>query len=310
MLSNILGRRRMIIKLGTRKSKLALIQAQIVANKINLFYPKAQLEIIPIVTSGDLILNKNLYEVGGKALFLKEIEKELIDGHIDMAVHSLKDMPGKLPDELEISAVLERDDPRDVLISYKSRSIEELPETARVGTSSPRRKILLQKYKPRLNIVTFRGNVDSRISKFQQGEVDATILAASGLKRLGLFNDQYCYTLDPQYIIPAAGQGVIAIETRRDNTKMLQLAHLLNHQPTWILAQAERAFIQYLDASCHTPIAAHAIYNSQDNIQARYMLADIHGDHVIFHQESGSKNDSASIGAKAAQHILKRMETS
>lgn len=249
----------MIIKVGTRKGKLALIQTKLVVDKIQYYYPEIFCEIVPMMTTGDLIKDRDLSEIGGKALFLKEIEVALLEGRIDIAVHSLKDVPGRVTKGLIIASVLEREDERDVLISEKFKSIQELPQAAVVGTSSPRRKTLLKKHRPDLHIVTFRGNVDSRINKFMHLNnecVDAIILAAAGLKRLGIFNSQYCHLIDTDEMMPAVGQGVIAIEIREDDERMKRISSSINHKPTWQLIEAERAFIEYLDASCKTPTAA------------------------------------------------------
>ncbi|MFP3035387.1 MAG: hydroxymethylbilane synthase, partial [Candidatus Tisiphia sp.] len=209
-----------VIKIGTRRSPLALIQTNLVVDQIKIHYPNINCEIVPIITSGDLIKDKNLYDIGGKALFLKEIENALINSEIDLAVHSLKDVPCKLPSELMICAVLEREDARDVFVCLDYKSIEELPFASKVGTSSVRRKVLIQRKRPDLKIVTFRGNVDSRIKKLMQGDVDATILAYSGLKRLGLFDTQYCHLIEAKEMLPSVGQGVIAIEIRKNDNKM------------------------------------------------------------------------------------------
>ncbi len=297
----------MIIRVGTRKGKLALIQTQLVINKIKHIYPEISCEIVPIMTTGDLIKDRDLSEIGGKALFLKEIEMALLDNKIDIAVHSLKDVPGRVIKGLIISSVLEREDERDVLISEKFKTIQELPQAAVVGTSSPRRKILLKRARPDLRIVTFRGNVDSRINKFMHqsnNSIEAIILAAAGLKRLGIFNSQYCHLLNTNEMLPAVGQGVIAIETREDDERMREIACSINHQPTWQLIQAERAFIEYLDASCQTPIAAHATYQG-NNIKGEFMLSDPEGQYVFFHTEIGAINDHKNIGIKAAKAILR-----
>lgn len=296
----------MLIKVGTRKSKLALIQTSLVIQEINKFFPHIKCEIVPIITTGDLITNKPLYDIGGKALFLKEIEQQLLQKNIDIAVHSLKDMPGLLPSGLTIGAVLEREDPRDVLICEKFRSLNELPKGAYIGTSSPRRKIFVHHQRPDINVIPFRGNVDSRLSRLKEKKVDALILAASGLKRLDLFSNNCCYTLDIQEIIPSVGQGVIAVEIRKDNDNMQDICNYITHLPTWQEIIAERAFLEYLNADCKTPLAAHATI-IEDNLKIDCMLADFEENYVFFHTEIGKIQEASKIGLLAAQKLLSQV---
>ncbi|BFD46514.1 MAG: hydroxymethylbilane synthase [Rickettsia endosymbiont of Sergentomyia squamirostris] len=292
-----------VIKIGTRRSPLALIQTNLVIDQIKIHYPNINCEIVPIITSGDLIKDKNLYDIGGKALFLKEIENALINGEIDLAVHSLKDVPCKLPSELMICAVLEREDARDVFVCLDYKSIEELPFASKVGTSSVRRKILIQRKRPDLKIVTFRGNVDSRIKKLMQGDVDATILAYSGLKRLGLFNTQYCHLMDIQEMLPSVGQGVIAVEIRKNDHKMQEICNKINHFETWELMQAGRAFLEYLDADCKTPVAAYSTYIGND-IHTDFMLSDFDGSKIVFHSDISKPKDCKNSSIQAAKTLM------
>ncbi|MCC8415920.1 MAG: hydroxymethylbilane synthase [Rickettsia endosymbiont of Gnoriste bilineata] len=300
-----------VIKIGTRRSTLALIQTGLVIDQIKIHYPQINYEIVPIVTSGDLIKDKNLYDVGGKALFLKEIEAALINEEIDLAVHSFKDVPCKLPSELMICAVLEREDARDVFVCLNYKSIEELPFASIVGTSSVRRKILIQRKRPDLQIVTFRGNVDSRIKKLMQGDVDATILAYSGLKRLGLFDEKYCHLIDIKEMLPSVGQGVIAVEIRKNDNKMQEICNKINHLETWELMKAGRAFLEYLDADCKTPIAAYSTYVYSNHLSIRdkvihteFMLANFDGSKIVFHSETSDSKDAKNYGIKAAKNMI------
>ncbi|WP_342267641.1 hydroxymethylbilane synthase [Candidatus Tisiphia endosymbiont of Empis tessellata] len=292
-----------VIKIGTRRSPLALIQTNLVVDQIKIHYPNIIYEIVPIITSGDLIKDKNLYDIGGKALFLKEIENALINGEIDLAVHSLKDVPCKLPSELMICAVLEREDARDVFVCLDYKSIEELPFASKVGTSSVRRKILIQRKRPDLKIVTFRGNVDSRIKKLMQGDVDATILAYSGLKRLGLFNTQYCHLIETKEILPSVGQGVIAVEIRKNDHKIQEICNKINHLETWELMQAGRAFLEYLDANCKIPVAAYSTYIGND-IHTEFMLSDFDGSKIVFHSDISKPKDCKNSGIQAAKTLM------
>lgn len=292
-----------VIKIGTRRSPLALIQTNLVVDQIKIHYPNINCEIVPIITSGDLIKDKNLYDIGGKALFLKEIENALINGEIDLAVHSLKDVPCKLPLELMICAVLESEDARDVFVCLDYKSIEELPFASKVGTSSVRRKVLIQRKRPDLKIVTFRGNVDSRIKKLMQGDVDATILAYSGLKRLGLFDTQYCHLIETKEMLPSVGQGVIAIEIRKNDNKMQEICNKINHCETWELMQAGRAFLEYLDANCKTPVAAYSMYIGND-IHTEFMLSDFDGSKIVFHSDISKPKDCKNSGIQAAKTLI------
>jgi hydroxymethylbilane synthase len=289
----------MHIKIGTRQSKLALIQTEIVVQEIKNKIPEAVCEIVPIITTGDKITNKNLYDIGGKALFLKEIEESLIAGEIDLAIHSLKDVPGVIPENLEIAAVLEREDPRDCFVSFKYKSIEDIPQNGVIGSSSVRRKVIIAKKRPDLKLVQFRGNINTRMQKLRDGEVDGTILACAGLVRGELFDASCCYPLDFTEMLPAAGQGIIGLEIRSDDAKMREVCNIVNHEPTWHLAQAERSFMTYLDASCRTPMSAYATYEGQ-KVKARYMLSDIEGKDMRYAKKLVSIDKVMQIGIDTA----------
>jgi len=296
--------RKMLIKIGSRKSKLALIQANLVSSKIQDLFPEAICEIVPIITSGDQILDKNLYEVGGKALFLKELEEQLLNNKIDIAVHSLKDAPGILPEGLVIAAVLEREDPRDALISKKYKTLQDLPKNSKIGTSSPRRMSIIRKIRPDLQVVQFRGNIDTRLTKIlnESDGISGAILAVSGLKRAGLFDPAYCHPISEEEMLPAAAQGIIGLEIRENDQKIQDICSRINHLPSWILAIAERSFLEYLDASCKTPMAAFAKYEN-DQIVARYMLSDFEGTFMRFHTEKGLVEDASNMGIRAAKKL-------
>lgn len=296
------------IILGTRNSPLALAQTNLVINEIKRYNNNIECEIVEIVTSGDLITDRNLYDLGGKALFLKELEIALMDGLIDIAIHSLKDVPGRLPPGLVIASVLERDDVRDALISLKYSSIANLPLNAKIGCSSVRRQVFLKQKRPDLEITMFRGNVNSRLKKLMENQVDGTILAVAGLKRLGLFNPDYCHIIQPEDMLPAVGQGVIALEARDDNIKALEICANINHLPTWDLIQAERAFLEYLDADCKTPLAAYSKYvqNCSDAADKQmvvdFMIADKNGK-IYFHHEAGPVKDARQLGLNAGRSL-------
>ncbi|MFK7968465.1 MAG: hydroxymethylbilane synthase [Rickettsiaceae bacterium] len=298
----------MVIRIATRKSRLALIQTDLFVSKLKECFPDITYEIVPVITTGDKITDKNLYDIGGKALFLKELEEKLIAGQADLAVHSLKDVPGILPKELKIAAVLKRDDPRDCFVSYKYKSLQELPNGAVVGSSSVRRKVILQKIRPDLKVVQFRGNVKTRLAKLLEKDApDAIILACAGLKRLEMFNEKYCFPLTVDEMIPSAGQGVIAIQKRVGDQKMLEICNKINHMPTWYLSQAEREFLAYFDASCRTAISAYAEYIDMETIRASYMYGDFEGSLLKFSVETGLKTHGKQIALKAAKTIESKL---
>ena len=292
----------MKIRIGTRKSKLALIQTKMVIAELRKKFPELDYEIVPIVTTGDKITNKNLYDIGGKALFLKELEERLIENQIDIAVHSLKDVPGVTSEKLKIAAVLERADPRDCFVSFKYKSINDLPKKAVIGSSSVRRKVIISRERPDLKLVQFRGNINTRLQKLKDEEVDATILACAGLYRADLFDPDFCYPLSFNEMLPAAGQGIIALQTRFDDHQTEEMCQAINHKPTWYIAQAERSYMTYLDASCDTPMSAYARYED-GQIKARYMLSDSDGHNLRFTSKVCDTTNVNQIGINAAKEL-------
>ncbi|MEJ1967989.1 MAG: hydroxymethylbilane synthase [Rhizomicrobium sp.] len=243
------------LRLGTRGSKLALVQANLVRDR--LAANGAQCEIVILKTSGDRIQDRSLADAGGKGLFVKELEDALLKEEIDLAVHSMKDVPTALPPGLDLSAFLEREDPSEAFLSHKAKSLAGLPKGARIGTSSVRRHAQVARLRPDLDVVLLRGNVDTRLGKLDAGEMDAIFLALAGLKRLGLA-DRATAILDPKAWLPSLGQGVIGIEIRETDTHAREVTGLLNHEPTELALACERAFQAALDGSCRTPIAGLA----------------------------------------------------
>src|SRR5579862_3838158 len=251
-----------LLRIGTRGSKLALRQAAELCERLKeahseLAAPGA-LETLVIRTTGDQITDRSLADLGGKGLFTKELEEALKDRRIDLAVHSLKDMPAPLPDGLAIACHLPREDARDALIAPKAHSLKELPRGATVATPSPRRQAQLLHVRPDLKIVPLRGNVETRLAKIAAGAADATVLALAGLKRLGRAGEATAI-LSPDEMLPAAAQGIIAIEIRAEDGRARSLLAAVDHRPTAICASAERALIEALDGTCRTPIAALAV---------------------------------------------------
>jgi hydroxymethylbilane synthase len=297
------------LRIGTRGSPLALAQAAMVRARLAAAHGLAleRIEVVTIRTTGDMVRDRPLSEIGGKGLFTKEIEEALAAGDVDLAVHSAKDMPTVLPPGLIISAVLPREDARDVFISRKASSLRELPAGAVVGTASLRRQALVKRLRPDLKVVPFRGNVETRLRKLDAGEVDATLLALAGLKRLGLA-DKATATLDAEEFIPAVGQGIIAIETREDDATTRTLLAAIDHADSMTALITERAFLAVLDGSCRTPIAGHATLHD-GALQFRGLIARPDGSEVVETARAGAVADAAALGADAGAEIKRRAST-
>jgi hydroxymethylbilane synthase len=263
-----------------------------------------QIAIEVIRTSGDRIQDRPLAEVGGKGLFTKEIEEALAAGTIDLAVHSSKDMPTVLPPGLVLSAFMEREDPRDVFISRKAKSIADLPRGATVGTASLRRQAMVKRKRPDLTIVPLRGNVETRLRKLDEGVADATLLALAGLKRLGLA-DAATAVLDVNEFLPAVGQGAIGIETRADDSRARELVSAINHADTFSALVAERAFLAVLDGSCRTPIGGHATI-SGGRLRFRGMVVKPDGSEAFEATREGDVRDAEKLGADAGAELRGR----
>lgn len=291
------------LRIGTRGSPLALVQAHAVRARLAgvLGCGDAAIEIRTIRTSGDMIQDRPLADEGGKGLFTREIEAALLAGDIDLAVHSAKDVPTVLPKGLVLAACLEREDPRDVFISGKARSLAELPKGARLGTSSPRRQAVALRARPDLRIVPLRGNVETRLRKLDDGEADAIILALAGLKRLGLA-ERATTIMTAQDFLPAAGQGAIAIETRENDERVRALLANIDHAETSTALACERAFLDVLDGTCKTPIAAHAVL-SGGVLQFRGLIVKPDGSAAHETSVAGSRKDAVTIGADAGQAL-------
>jgi hydroxymethylbilane synthase len=278
-----------MIVIGSRGSQLALWQANHIASLLNV---ETRIEIIK--TTGDKIQDVPLSEVGGKGLFTKEIEEALLDHRIDLAVHSLKDMPSELPKGLTLAAIPEREDPRDALIGAP------LKEGARVGTSSLRRSVQLKAMHRKLSIETLRGNLDTRLRKLDEGQYDTIILAAAGLRRLG-WDDRISELIPVDVMIPAVGQGALAIETRADDGEAHKIAHTLEHEASRIAITAERAFLAVFGGGCQVPIGAHATINAQQ-IHLRAFVSEPDGSNAKRDELTGT--DPTSLGKKLAERLL------
>lgn len=293
------------VRIGTRGSPLALAQAEETRMRLQAAHPGLGVEIQVIHTTGDRVQDRPLAEIGGKGLFTKEIEDALLEQRIDLAVHSMKDMPTALPDGLAIICLLKREDPRDVLISPKAACIRDLPPGAVVGTSSLRRQALLLNARPDLRIVAFRGNVETRLAKLDAGEVDATLLALAGLRRLGLAGTA-ASAIPASEMLPAAAQGAIGIEARADDALMAQLLRPLNHPPTEYCVSAERAFLAALDGSCRTPIAALAEILPGGRLRLRGQLVRPDGSQLLETVREGALAGAAQMGFDAGMELRAR----
>ena len=290
------------IRIGTRGSQLALWQSRWVAREIDRLTRGTTVELVVIKTQGDKITDVPLAKVGGKGLFVKEIEEAMLDGRIDIAVHSMKDMPSELPDGLIIGAVPLRENPLDALISRGQKSLEQLTPGARIGTSSLRRSAQLLHHRPDLTIIPLRGNLDTRLKKLQSEDLDAIILAAAGLKRLGL-SHHISADLEPSILLPAVGQGALCIEQRDQDPDITPIIAKLNDPTSQIAVIAERAFLHRLEGGCQVPMAAHAqIENNRLSITG--LVAEIDGRRILKATLDGKLDAAPSVGRQLAETLL------
>lgn len=288
--------------IGTRQSLLALWQSNHIASLLRKQYPDCQVTLKKIVTKGDRILDVPLAQIGGKGLFTKEIETELLDGTVDLAVHSLKDMPTVLPEGLCLTAITTRANVGDAFVSNKYASFSELPQGAVLGTSSLRRKAQLLSVRPDLKIVDLRGNVDTRLRKLDEGQMDAIILAAAGLERLG-HADRIREIIPTTVCLPAVGQGALAIECRSDNKEVREMLAFLNDLPTKQATDAERAFLGLIEGGCQVPIGVHAEVEN-DNVKIEAVIASLDGSKVLRNNITGPAVNAADLGRKLGQQML------
>ena len=290
------------LRIATRKSQLALWQAEHVAMRLRRAHAGLAVELVPIVTQGDRIQDRSLAAIGGKGLFIKELEVALEERRADIAVHSMKDLPGALPEGLGIEAVLERADARDALLTASAAGLGDLPRGARVGTSSLRRQAQLLAARPDLIIETLRGNVDTRLRRLDAGGMDAIVLACAGLIRLGL-ESRITVRLDTELCLPAVAQGAIGIECRSDDAFTRGLVAVLDHRATRTAVDAERAFAHRLGGSCQSPIAAHARLEG-NRLTLDGLVAEPDGSRVLRDTSSGSGGEPAALGRELAERIL------
>jgi hydroxymethylbilane synthase len=299
------------LRVGTRGSKLARAQTDLACRALAAAHPDLAapdaLLLVAIRTTGDRITDRPLAEIGGKGLFCKELEAALLERRIDLAVHSIKDLPTWLPDGLTLGAVLEREDPRDVLLARTPAPIPGLPEAALVGTASVRRKAQLLAQRPDLRVINFRGNVETRLRKLAEGEVDATLLALAGLRRLGI--EHAGVVLRPEEMLPAVGQGAIGIECRAADEGCLALLAAIDHAVSSACVCAERALLAALDGSCHTPIAGYAEI-AQGQLHLRALIARPDGSECLRTARTGAPGDVEALGRDAGAELKGRAGSS
>jgi hydroxymethylbilane synthase len=289
------------IVIASRESRLAMWQAEHIQAKLQTLYPQLTVEILGMTTRGDQILDKTLSKIGGKGLFVKELEQALLQGHADLAVHSAKDIPMMLPAGFTLAAFCQREDPRDALVSLRHHDLSELEDGAVVGTSSLRREAQLRARFPHLTIRPLRGNVQTRLNKLEQGEYDAIILAAAGLKRLGL-EQRIAALLDPEDSVPAAGQGALGIEIRADRPELSALLAPLDHADTHACVEAERALSRAMGGSCQLPLGAFATLQD-DTLQLNGLLAHPDGSTILRAQARAPRQYADALGRAVAKNL-------
>ncbi|ENU43928.1 porphobilinogen deaminase [Acinetobacter seifertii] len=292
------------LKIATRQSPLALWQAEHIRARLQELHPDLTVELVKFVTQGDKILDTPLAKIGGKGLFVKELEAALLDGRADLAVHSMKDVPMALPEGLTLAVICEREDPLDAFVSNNFEKFADLPQGAKVGTSSLRRKSQILKQRPDLQIIDLRGNVGTRLSKLDDDQYDAIILASAGLKRLGLEN-RIRHTIEPNVSLPAVGQGALGLECRADDQEVLALIQPLLHIETDVCVRAERAFNAYLEGGCQVPIAGYAtLQDGKIHIEGR--VGSVDGQTLLRAELNDEIHNAQQLGENLARNLLEQ----
>ena len=290
------------LKIATRQSPLALWQAEHIRERLETLHAGLKVELVTFVTQGDKILDTPLAKIGGKGLFVKELEAALLDGRADLAVHSMKDVPMQLPEGLELAVICEREDPFDAFVSNQYAHFDDLPQGAKLGTSSLRRKSQILKQRPDLDVIDLRGNVGTRLSKLDAGQYDAIILASAGLKRLNL-HDRIRHTLTAEVSLPAVGQGALGLECRCEDQQVLDLIMPLMHQDSNACVRAERAFNAYLEGGCQVPIAGFATLNDQE-LQVEGRVGSVDGVTLLRAKVQGVPEQAEALGVELAKKLL------
>jgi hydroxymethylbilane synthase len=290
------------LRIATRQSRLALWQAQHVAAKLRESHPGLTVELVPMTTQGDRIVDRSLAQVGGKGLFIKELEIAIVEGHADIAVHSMKDVPSDMPPGMTLAAMLSRADPHDAFVALRHEDFSSLPQGAKVGTSSLRRQCQLKYARSDLQLLTLRGNVETRLRKLQEGHYDAIVLAAAGLIRLGL-EQHITHRFDLEQFVPAVGQGIIGVECREDDARSIELVRALNDELARQCCETERAFALRLQGSCQSPIAGHAQV-SGGQVYLRGVIGSPDGQEIYRGVHSGAVADRHAVGIALADRLL------
>ena len=291
-----------VLRIATRQSPLALWQANYIKHKLQVLYPQLTVELVTMVTKGDVLLDTPLAKIGGKGLFVKELELALLEGRADIAVHSMKDVPMQFPQGLHLSVICEREDPRDAFVSNRYASLDELPQNAVVGTSSLRRQCQLKALRPDIELKTLRGNVGTRLRKLDEGEYDAIILASAGLIRLGE-QQRIRSFIAPEVSLPAVGQGAVGVECRQDDEWVNQLLKPLLHQDTWDCVIAERAMNNRLQGGCQVPIAGYAILDGEQ-LFLRALVGAVDGSKVLRAEATAVRSQAEQLGIQVAEMLL------
>ncbi len=290
------------IRIATRKSPLAMWQAEYVRDRLMAIHPGLEVELLGMTTQGDKILDSPLAKIGGKGLFVKELEQQMLEGGADIAVHSMKDVPVAFPEGLHLAVICEREDPRDAFVSNNFSSLDELPQGARVGTSSMRRQCQLRALRPDLQILDLRGNVNTRLRKLDEGDYDAIILAAAGLIRLG-FEARITQTMSTELSLPAIGQGAVGIECRSEDERVNRLIAPLNDSATRIRVLAERAMNNRLEGGCQVPIAGHATLAGGE-LHLRGLVGSTDGKTMVRGERRGPQESAEAMGVELAEELL------
>lgn len=291
-----------LVRIATRKSALALWQAEFVKAELERFHADVRVELVPMSTQGDIILDTPLAKIGGKGLFVKELEQAMLDGRADIAVHSMKDVPVEFPEGLELHTICEREDPRDAFVSNNFANLNALPQGAIVGTSSLRRQCQIKALRPDLDIRDLRGNVNTRLGKLDDGQYDAIILAAAGLIRLKMSKRIADY-IEPEVSLPANGQGAVGIECRIDDEVTKALLAPLEHTQTRIRVNAERAMNRHLEGGCQVPIGAYALVDGEQ-VHLRGLVGAVDGSEILRDEVTGHVNDAEKLGIELAKKLL------
>ena len=294
----------MSIKIGTRGSKLALAQTNSVVESIRKINPEITVEISVIKTSGDIMQDVSLLQIGGQGVFVKEIEEALLSGSIDLAVHSMKDVPGDIPEGLTFAAILPREDARDILVSRGKIKFEFMPKGARIGTGSLRRGAQIKAILPDINIVALRGNIDTRLKKIETENLTGVILAAAGMKRLG-YAETITQFLPVELMLPAVGQGALGLQIRKADTELAKILARLNHAPTAVAVTAERSFLRALGGGCWLPIAAYGLIE-REHLALEGLVAAPDGTSVIRDKVWGTLSEAEELGKKLADMIMEK----